>query len=205
MRANVPYIYPLSEVRQKLGDLVRDMAAGEHGPVIIGPNANPRAVIVSWALFDHVRDLLSELEVLHAVPQLRERLAHPSGTATAPLGALAPTSASTTPVRFWPDVVADLRTATSAELVLALERIVTGELAGQGLADERLPGRWSWFLVTLPAAGTALAGAHYVVWRELDDETELVAVLPAGEPVARTWQPAPDPHDGAAVGSGQTS
>ncbi|MCL3863033.1 hypothetical protein [Actinotalea sp. K2] len=191
---SVPYIYPLNEVRAQIGVLVKNMAAGVHGPVIIGPFGTPKATLVSWELFDHIRDLLSELEVLQAVPHLRDRLAHPAGATTAALSTISTTSSSPQPVRFWPDVVADLRSSASPHLDEALQGATAGQLQGQPLTDERLEGRWSWFLVTSPVTGTAPAPAHYVIWRHHDHTLEIVAVRPAGDVIARAWQPAPDPE-----------
>ncbi len=44
---------------------------------------------------------------------------------------------------------------------------------------------------------TSTPGAHLLIWRDHDNRTELVAVLPTGDVVARAWQPAPEPDTDA--------
>lgn len=185
----VPYIYPLTEARTHLSHLVKTMVAGDSGPALMGQYGRPQAVLVAWDLFDHMRDLLSELEVLRALPTLHARITHPSGVTCAPLSALSPTTASPEPICFWPDVVADLRALSSPYVAAALEGIAEGTLVGQTLPDGRPDEHWTWLLVT-----SAAPTAHYLIWRNLADRTELVAVLPAGDLVARAWQPAPEPE-----------
>lgn len=109
----------------------------------------------------------------------------------APLSTLSPTTTSQELICFWPDVVADLRALSSSGLDAALEGIATATLVGQSLPHERSDERWRWLLVT-----SADLTAHLLVWRDVnEDRTELVAVLPAGDLVARAWQPAPEPDD----------
>jgi len=185
----VPYIYPLSEARTQLSHLVKAMVGGDSGPALMGQYGRPQAALVAWDLFDHMRDLLSELEVVRALPTLQARITHPSGVTCAPLSTLSPTTASQEPICFWPDVVGDLRTLSSPDIATALEGIAEGTLVGQALPDEGQDEQWSWLLVT-----SADPTAHYLIWRDVDDRTELVAVLPAGDLVARAWQPAPEPE-----------
>lgn len=185
----VPYIYPLTEARAQLSTLVKAMVAGDSGPALMGQYGRPQAVLVAWDLFDHMRDLLSELEVLRALPTLQARITHPSGVTTAPLSTLDPTTTAQEPISFWPDVVADLRAVSSPDVVAALEGIAEGTLVGQTLPDAAADERWTWHLVT-----NAEPGAHLLIWRDVGDRTELAAVLPAGEVVARAWQAAPEPE-----------
>lgn len=192
----VPYIYPLTEARTHLSHLVKTMVAGDSGPALMGQYGRPQAVLVAWDLFDHMRDLLAELEILRALPTLQARITHPSGVTTAPLSALSPTTTSQAPISFWPDVVADLRTVSSPDVTAALEGIAEGTFVGQSLPGAPADGPWTWHLVT------STPGAHLLIWREHDNRTELVAVLPAGDVVGRAWQPAPEPDD-AEVGPGQ--
>jgi hypothetical protein len=191
----VPYIYPLSEARARLSHLVKGMIASDSGPALMGQYGRPQAVLVAWDLFDHMRDLLSELEVARALVAVRARTTHPSGATYAPLSALSPTSTSNEVIRFWPDVVSDLRTFSSPDIDIALEGIAAGTLTGQPLADAQTDDKWSWLLVT-----STHPTAHYLIWRlGRDDRAELVAVLPAGEPVTRAWQPASEPEHEPAV------
>lgn len=192
----VPYIYSVTQARVSLSRLVSGVATGDHGPIILGQFAHPRAVLSSWELFDQMRDLLSTLEVHTAVPALAARVQHPSGQTTATAAALTPAGDDQVPVTFWPDVVADLRQAGEqlpAQVVHALEAIAGGELAGQPLLDPRLPGQWAWELA-LDDTGTAPARGHHLVWRQTDTGREIVAVLPINDVTARAWQNAPD-HD----------
>jgi len=190
----VPYIYPLSEARTQLSHLVKAMVTGDSGPALMGQYGRPQAVLVAWDLFDHMRDLLSELEVVRALPTLQARITHPSGVTCAPLSTLSPTTASQEPICFWPDVVGDLRALSSPGIDTALEEIATATLDGQPLTGAPDAEQWSWLLIT-----SAHPAAHYIVWRQVDGQSELVAVLPAGDPVTRAWQPAPEPE--AAEGS----
>jgi hypothetical protein len=186
----VPYIYPLGEARARLSHLVKGMLASDSGPALMGQYGRPQAVLVAWDLFDQMRDLLSEFEVVRDLTALRARTTHPSGVARAPLSALSRTSSSHDVIRFWPDVVGDLRAFSSPDIDSALVGIAAGTLAGQPLADTATGDRWSWLLVT-----SEHPAAHYLIWRRYgDDQTELVAVLPAGEPVTRAWQHAPEPE-----------
>jgi len=189
---SVPYIYSVTETRLALSHLVTDLAAGTHGPVILGPHGRPKATLIAWDLFDEMRDELSALDVLRAVPALVERMAHPSGVGTATVGALTG-SASTPTIRFWPDVVTDLRTAQTSDVSQAIEAIATGELAGEPLLDARLVGRWSWHLVT-HAISTAPATVHHLIWRHVDDRIELVAAIQASDAVSWAWQAGPSPE-----------
>jgi len=184
----VPYIYPLSEARTQLSHLVKAMVGGDSGPALMGQYGRPQAVLVAWDLFDHMRDLLSELEVVRALPALQARITHPSGVSCAPLSTLSPTTSSQEPICFGPDVVGDLRALSSPDIDVALEGIAEGALVGQALTAARPDGHWSWLLVT-----SAHPAAHYIVWRRVDGQSEPVAVLPAGDPVTRAWQPAPEP------------
>lgn len=58
----VPYIYPLTEARAQLSTLVKAMVAGDSRPALMGQYGRPQVVLVTWDLFDHMRDLLSELD-----------------------------------------------------------------------------------------------------------------------------------------------
>jgi len=188
---SVPYIYSVTETRLALSRLVTDLADGIHGPVILGPHGRPKATLLAWDLFDEMRDELSALDVLRAVPALVERLTHPSGASTTTVGVLTGATSSAE-VRFWPDVVADLRDVVTLDVTEAIEAIATGELAGEPLEDGRLAGQWVWLLVTR-ATGTAPATGHYIIWRVADGQVELIAVLRASGGVTRAWQPAPAP------------
>jgi len=137
-----------------------------------------------------MRDQLSTLDVLRAVPVLVERLTHPSGVGTATVGKLTGSTSPTT-IGFWPDVVADLRSAVTHTVAQAIDAIATGDLAGEHLHDARLVGHWAWLLVT-HITGTDPATGHYLIWRLIDEHLELVAALAASDAVARAWQPAPD-------------
>ncbi|MGV8965969.1 MAG: hypothetical protein ACOH2F_06785 [Cellulomonas sp.] len=189
---SVPYIYSVTETRIALSHLVTDLADGTHGPVILGPHGRPKATLLAWDLFDEMRDALSTFDVLRAVPTLVERLTHPSGVGTATVGAL---TGSTSPakIRFWPDVVPDLRATLTREVAETIDAIATGDLAGEPLEDARLAGEWAWLLVTR-ATGTDPVMGTYLIWRVDNAELELVAVLPSSEGVTRAWQPAPDPE-----------
>jgi hypothetical protein len=190
---SVPYIYSVTETRLGFAPLVDGLAAGTHGPVILGPRARPVVTLLAFSLFDEMRDELSILDVLRAVPELAQRVTHPSGTAVTTVGVLTG-STSTETVTFWPDVVGDLRAGgATAGVADTLDAILTGDLDGEDLVDERLTGEWAWFLVT-NATGTKLATGHYVIWRRVADELELVGVLPTSAMVARAWQPSPDPQ-----------
>lgn len=190
---SVPYIYSVTDTRLALSRLVTDLADGSHGPVILGPHGRPKATLLAWDLFDEMRDELSALDILRAVPALVERLAHPSGVGTATVGKLTGSTSPTT-IRFWPDVVADLRSALTPDLTQAIDAIATGELAGEPLEDARLTGEWAWLLVTQTRTAVPHA-AHYLTWRRTNHRIELVAVLPASKVVVRSWQSAPDPEN----------
>ena len=193
MSESVPYIYSVTETRLAFAPLVNGLTDGTHGPVILGPRARPVATLLAFALFDEMRDELSILDVLRAVPTLAERVTHPSGTAAATVGVLTG-STSTETISFWPDVVGDLRSGGATPGVAdTLDTILTGDLDGEELLDERLTGEWAWFLVT-NTTGTKLATGHYVIWRRAGGALELVGVLPTSGVVARAWQPAPDPQ-----------
>ena len=189
---SVPYIYSVTETRLGFAPLVEGLTAGTHGPIILGAHARPKVTLVSWALFDQMRDELSVLDVLRAVPTLAERTTHPSGAGYAAVGALTG-SPSTETIRFWPDVVGDLRGGAAPGVDDTINAILAGVLDGEPLVDNRLTGQWAWFLVT-HTTGTNVAIAHYVIWRHVGSELELVAVLPASDTVARAWQPSPDPE-----------
>ena len=185
---SVPHIYSVTETRLALSHLVTGLADGTHG--------RPKATLLAWDLFDQMRDALSALYVLRAVPALVERLARLSGVATATVGKL---TGSTSPaeIRFWSDVVADLRSALTLDIVEAIDAIATSDLAGEHFEDARLAGQWAWLLVS-HTISIAPANVDHLIWRRIDHRIELVAALQASDAVARAWQPGPDPERGEA-------
>ncbi|MGC5168692.1 type II toxin-antitoxin system prevent-host-death family antitoxin [Luteimicrobium sp. DT211] len=187
----IPYIYPLTEAKARLGHLVSGVAASEHGPVLLGRRGVPDAALVAWADFDELRDELGALEAGTHVDVAAERVQHPSGPTTAPLSDLAPSIGAGDVVTFWPDLVTDLREHPSEVLADVLVEIASGGLHGTPFARGTLGPQWRWFLVTENTDGPT--GWH-VIWRTTDDDVELVAALPISPLLHRTWRAGPEPE-----------
>jgi len=185
---SIPYVYSITETRDRLGTFLDEMNAGTAGPLILGQRGAPNGALLAFELFDELRDQLAEYEALALVPSMLERTTHPAGTTTSPLHMLA-TGGPDTEVTYWPDVVADLRAGISPDLVDAIAAATAGDIDGTALRER---DALRCFLVVAGDATAAVTGWH-LIWRHAGDVVELVAAHPISPLLARAWQASPEP------------
>ncbi|WP_402378013.1 hypothetical protein [Isoptericola rhizosphaerae] len=188
---SIPYVYSLLETRVRIGALLESMVAGDTGPLILGSRGAPTGTLLTFDLFDEMRDQLAAFEAARHVDRVAARLTHPSGPSTAPLGSLLDGVDDDAPVTFWPDLVSDLRTTATAGLHDALRAAAGGRLEGTALTS-RGESDWRWFLATTTPTGRPAEGWH-LIWRATADGVEVVAALPMSDLLARAWQEGPEP------------
>lgn len=184
---SIPYVYSITETRDRLGTFLDEMNAGNAGPLILGQRGAPNGALLSFELFDELRDQLAAYEALALAPAMLERTTHPAGTTTSPLHVLAD-GAPDTEVTYWPDVVADLRAGISPDLVDAIAAAAAGDLDGTALSER---DALRWFLVVAGDDTATVTGWH-LIWRH-GDVVELVAAHPISALLARAWQASPEP------------
>lgn len=182
---SIPYVYSITETRDRLGTFLDEMNAGTAGPLILGQRGAPNGALLAFELFDELRDQLAEYEALALVPAMLERTRHPAGTTTSPLHVLADGDPDTE-VTYWPDVVADLRAGTSTDLADAIAAAAVGDIDGTDLGTLR------WFLVIDGDDAATVTGWH-LIWRHVGETVEFIAAHPVSPLLARAWQASPEP------------
>ena len=184
---SIPYVYSITETRDRLGTFLDEMNAGTAGPLILGQRGAPNGALLAFELFDELRDQLAAYEARALTPAMIERTAHPAGTTTSPLHVLVD-GGPHVEVTYWPDVVADLRAGISSDLVDA----ITAAAAGAGAAPARgEPAALRWGRGGAGADESSVTGWH-LIWRH-SDAVEIVAAHPISALLARAWQASPEP------------
>lgn len=181
---DIPYVASLIETRNQLGALLDAMAAGA-GPLVLGQRGAPAGALLTFALFDQMRDLLSHHEARDRRAALGARLEHPAGPVATTVAALLGTEQEDT-IIWWPDLAADVRGESDPLLGEILAAVCAGRLSGTGVG-----GGWFWFLAVTSTPGAA---NRHVLWRDTATGPELIAAPVISELLARAWQTGPVPH-----------
>lgn len=185
---SIPYVYSITETRDRLGTFLDEMNAGTAGPLILGQRGAPNGVLLAFELFDEMRDQLAEYEAQTLAPAMLERTTHPAGTTTSPLRVLTP-GGPDVEVTYWPDLVADLRNGSSPDLMDAIAAVAAGDVEGTALGPTPL----RWFLVVAGDDTATVTGWH-LIWHLAGEAVELVAAYPISPLLARAWQASPEPN-----------
>jgi len=177
---DIPPVASLLDVRNHIGSILDAMDSGA-GPAILGRRGAPDAVLVTFDLFDRLRDELGEREARDHLALAHDRTTHPAGPATTTLGVLTGTSCDQ-PVTWWPELVTDLRGQITDDLADVLVQVVDGRLVGTPL------GPWRWFLALATPCDAPAHGWH-VIWRPAP--LELAAAVPVSDLLAQAWTTGP--------------
>ena len=108
----IPNIRTMSDARYNLATIVTGITTQGWGPQLVGRRGRPDAVITSFALFDQLRDLAVEWQVLRALPMVLDRIRQPAGASVATLDFVIQrpqTPAAQTQIRYYPELWSDLR------------------------------------------------------------------------------------------------